>query len=103
MSYRMTKADAWADFKARILPAIQKREQQYGNENIDGPLRSEAWNNYIDCRIKRRDVPASAVNWSYPKGLFPKSGLSKFPRTDSPATESGRQALDAYLYGLYSY
>ena len=62
----MTKAQALADFKENILPGIKETEAK-GTGRVDGPMRSEAWNDYTDMLCKNRQItPKQYRNWTNP-------------------------------------
>ena len=59
----MTKAQALADFKENILPEIKKVERN----GVDGPMRSQAWNDYTDSLCKSGQITSRQYSsWSNP-------------------------------------
>ena len=62
----MTREQAIEQFKEYVLPSIQKRECANGSD-FDEPMRSEAWNDYVDSLCKDRQISDwQEQNWTHP-------------------------------------
>lgn len=94
----MTKAQAWAEFKAAILPGIKAREAE-GTGRADKPMRREAWNDYTDMLHRDGLITDHQVQtWTHPAGLEtnPKHTRPEKPRrkkrkTGRPSKPYGRE------------
>lgn len=63
------KAEVEAMFKKHVMPTILESEKRYGG-GIDGPLRREAWNNWIDGLQRDGTITeVQAHTWGHPKWL----------------------------------
>ena len=61
----MTRAQAVDFFDNNILPAIKREYERDGH--VDGPARSEAWNNWTDALCKNHEISDwQYENWSCP-------------------------------------
>jgi hypothetical protein len=59
---KMTKREAFAQFKAEVLPNVQK---QYGTK--DKAARDQAWNDYTDALCKNGDITLKQYeSWTHP-------------------------------------
>ena len=68
----ITKKDVERSFREHYLPAIKRLEERQGDGGVDGPMRREEWNNYVDALAKDGEVPQSAYNWAHPRWLESK-------------------------------
>ena len=61
----MTRQDAYAEFRAEILPLVREQYEQDGVP--DYPARCEAWNNWTDALCKEgRITPKQYDTWRAP-------------------------------------
>lgn len=63
----LTKKEVMAMFLEHVLPAIQRTEQEQTGR-VDLPMRSEAWNNFVDSlqkdgQISRRQADTWVNPW----------------------------------------
>lgn len=62
----MTKAQAVAEFKSQVLPAVRHAHEQDGVP--DYPARCEAWNDFTDELCRSRRITSSQYSrWSHPR------------------------------------
>ena len=62
----MTKAQAVAEFKEWVLPAIREKYEQDGKRDVIA--RSEAWNNFTDALCKEERITAKQYEtWDHPR------------------------------------
>lgn len=71
----MTKADADAAFREHYLPGILRQEAETG-PGVDGPMRREAYNNYVDHLAKDGQISErQAATWTHPRWLESRNPL----------------------------
>lgn len=76
----MTKSEAFAEFRAQVLPSIVARYERDGVP--DKPARREAWNNHVDSLIREGVLPERAEHWTHPRGLETCKALPSREYTD---------------------
>ena len=66
MRSRMTKAEAYAEWKAYRLPFVKSMYEKDGKRDI--VARSEDWSNFVDeLRTERKITKAQHETWTHPR------------------------------------